>query len=765
MTLFLALHALVAALALSVLRRHPRVGAWLGVAALAATAVYAGAAGTTAEPRGESWTWVEALGWGVHLRLDGFAVLMVLIVSVLGAFVLAYATTYFDMDRRFVRFVGIFVLFAGAMNGLVMSADLFTMFVFWEITSVTSFLLIGLNDESATARFAALRALLVTGAGGLCLLAGLSLIQVVSGTTAFIDLAAKTPAGTVIDVALVLVLVGAFTKSAQFPFHFWLPGAMAAPTPVSAYLHSATMVKAGIVLIARMAPIFGDRTLWQWLIVGAGVATMMIGGTRALGQTDAKLLLAHSTVSQLGLLTILFGIGVPIATYAGVAHLLAHAVFKAGLFLGVGMVDHSYGTRDIAVLSGVGRRMRTAMVMVGLSAASMAGIIPLFGFATKEKSLAALLKTPDYVGVAGTVALVGVVVGSMLTVAYSIRLFVGMFGTKPDVVDTELHHAPSLGLWLPVYVIALASLAFGLWPSAVGRLVDAPAASLDAKSVGELVLWPGFNTAFALSVVIVIVGVVIARLVPLRLIGSRIRLTGEEIFRASYDGLLEFSRVATSRIQTGSLVAYIAITMLVISAALVAGVLAGFDTELLESVVWFDTPAQLVIAASIVVLAFVVVFIEQRFVAALVIGGVGLGCAALFALHGAPDLALTQVLVETMTIVVFLLVLRQVPQRFESPPRWAPRALRVGIAVAVGGVVALFAALVSGSRTAPSSGITYADLSLPEAGGKNIVNVILVDFRGFDTFGEITVLAVAALGVANLVKMARREKSPVGDQP
>lgn len=765
MTLLLGLHALVAAIALSMLRRRPRVGAWMGVGVLTATAVYAVAAGTVAVPRSESWQWVAALDWGIRLRLDGFAVLMVLIVSVLGAFVLAYATTYFDMDRRFVRFVGIFVLFAGAMNGLVMSADLFTMFVFWEITSVTSFLLIGLNDESATARFAALRALLVTGAGGLCLLAGLSLIQVVAGTTAFVDLAANTPAGTIVDVALVLVLIGAFTKSAQFPFHFWLPGAMAAPTPVSAYLHSATMVKAGIVLIARMAPIFGDRTLWQWLIVGAGVATMMIGGTRALGQTDAKLLLAHSTVSQLGMLTILFGIGVPIATYAGVAHLLAHAVFKAGLFLGVGMVDHSFGTRDISVLSNVGRRMRVAMVMGGLAAASMAGIIPLFGFATKEKSLAALLKSPDYVGAVGTVALVGVVVGSMLTVAYSIRLFVGMFGTKSDVVDTELHHAPTPGLWLPVYVISLASLAFGLWPSGVGRLLDAPAASLDAKSAGELVLWPGFNTALALSVAVVVVGVVIARLVPLRLIGSRIRLTGEEIFRASYDGLLEFSRVATSRIQTGSLVAYIAITMLVISAALVVGVFTGFDTNLLEGVVWFDTPAQLVIALSMVVLAFVVVFIEQRFVAALVIGGVGLGCAALFALHGAPDLALTQVLVETMTIVVFLLVLRQVPQRFEAPPRWAPRALRVGIAVAVGGVVALFAALVSGSRTAPSSGIQYADLSLPEAGGKNIVNVILVDFRGFDTFGEITVLAVAALGVANLVKMARREKSPVGDQP
>lgn len=759
MTLLLALHAAVAAAMLTVLRRRPRTGAWAGVATLAAMAAYAAVAGTTTDAPSVSWQWVEALGWGINLRLDGFAVLMVLVVSVLGALVLGYATSYFDMDRQFVRFAGIFVLFAGAMNGLVMSADLFTMFVFWEITSVTSFLLIGLNDESATARFAALRALLVTGAGGLCLLAGLSLFQIASGTTSFAGLAAAAPTGRVIDVALVLVLIGAFTKSAQFPFHFWLPGAMAAPTPVSAYLHSATMVKAGIVLIARMAPIFGDRTFWQWMIVGAGVATMMIGGVRALGQTDAKLLLAHSTVSQLGMLTILFGIGVPIATYAGVAHLLAHAVFKAGLFLGVGMVDHSFGTRDISVLSDVGRRMRIAMVMGGLAAASMAGIIPLFGFATKEKSLAALLKTPDYVGAAGTVALVGVVVGSVLTVGYSIRLFSGMFGTKPDVVATELHHAPGFGLWGPVYLISFASLAFGLWPSAIGRLLDSPAVSLDAQSAGELVLWPGLNTAFGLSVAIVVIGVVVARVVPLRLIAPRLRVSGEGIFRATYDGLLEFSRIATSRIQTGSLVAYVGVTMVVISAALVVGVVSGFDTTLLDDLVWFDSPAQLVIVGAMVVLALVVLFIEQRFVAALVIGGVGLGCAALFALHGAPDLALTQVLVETMTIVVFLLVLRQVPQRFEAPPTWAPRVVRVGIAVAVGAAVAVFAALVSGSRTGPSSGIEYAELSLPEAGGKNIVNVILVDFRGFDTFGEITVLAIAALGVANLVKMARREKT------
>ena len=333
MTLLLLAHLLVAAVILTALRSRPRLAAFLGIGVLLASATTTALLSARPTQATESWEWIGELGLRIDLALDGMATLMVLVISLLGAIVLWYSINYFSDHVAYVRFVGIFVIFAGAMSGLVMSADLFTMFVFWELTSVCSFLLIGMNDESASARASALRALLVTGAGGLCLLAGVTLFQIAAGTSSFTELAAQSPSGTLITVAALLALVGAFTKSAQFPFHFWLPGAMSAPTPVSAYLHSATMVKAGIVLIARLAPIVGHDDIWRWTIVLAGGTTMVFGGVRAMRQTDAKLLLAHSTVSQLGFLTILMGLGVPGATYAGVAHLLAHAVFKAGLFL------------------------------------------------------------------------------------------------------------------------------------------------------------------------------------------------------------------------------------------------------------------------------------------------------------------------------------------------------------------------------------------------------------------------------------------------
>ncbi|NBV82381.1 MAG: Na+/H+ antiporter subunit A, partial [Actinobacteria bacterium] len=338
--------------------------------------------------------WIPLLGFDFSFSLDGFAVVMTLLVSVLGFAVLAYSIGYFEHDATFARFVGLFMAFAGSMTGLVLAADLFTMFVFWELTSICSFLLIGLNDKSESARRSAVRALLTTGAGGLCLLAGVSLLQAEFGTTSFARLAELAPSGTIAQAAAVLLLLGAFTKSAQFPFHFWLPGAMAAPTPVSAYLHSATMVKAGLVLLARTSPIFADQGVWRWWVVVAGVTTMVIGGWQALRQVDAKLLLAHSTVSQLGLLTVLFGIGSPIALYAGVAHLVAHAVFKAGLFLGVGVIDHELGTRDVSRIGAARSSVPLTVWAIAASTVSMAGMIPLLGFVTKEKALVALLDAP-----------------------------------------------------------------------------------------------------------------------------------------------------------------------------------------------------------------------------------------------------------------------------------------------------------------------------------------------------------------------------------
>ena len=737
------------------LRRRPLVGAFAGLALFLAgvAAVVIEGVGADAAPTA-TVKWLSALGLDLHFSLDGFGVLMSLIVLVLGFAVLTYAIAYFEHDETFARFVGVFLAFAGSMTGVVIASDLFTMFVFWELTSICSFLLIGLNDKSESARQAAVRALLTTGAGGLCLLGAVALLQVDVGTTRFTDLVALQPTGTLVDAAIVLILLGAFTKSAQFPFHFWLPGAMAAPTPVSAYLHSATMVKAGIVLLARTSPAFGQSTFWQWWVVIAGCVTMLIGGWRALRQNDAKLLLAHSTVSQLGLLTVLVGIGSPLALYAGVAHLLAHAVFKVGLFLGVGVVDHELETREVSRLAEA--RTRLPLVTASLVAAtlSMAGIIPFFGFVTKEKALVALLEAD--LGNVATIALVGVVAGSVLSVAYSARLLRALV-RRPLGVAAE-HHTSRVGAILlarPVVEAAGFSLAFGVFASFVGKVLVAPALSLDADAKGKLVLWPGINDALLISVVVIIVGSFIGWRAPLtatRTGGTR----GERTFDRIYDSTLGFAKRITAATQTGSLPMYVAVTAVVATAAMLSGLLLdGFPSA--ASFV-DDSPMTVLVALLVAVFAVATVVVPLRFTAALLLGGVGYGIAILFVMRGAPDLALTQLLVETLTIVIFLLALRVMPRRFAPASQWVPKWARVVVALAIGVVAPCFALLVRESREAPSVSEDYFARSVDEAGGANVVNVILVDFRGFDTMGEITVLAIASLGVVNLVRVAERQR-------
>ena len=762
MFLLLLAHFIVAVAALTVFIARPRISAALGVGVFVATIIAMVQWGRTPDDAGGavrnvSINWIGDLGLSLNLRLDAFAVMMVLIISVLGALVMAYSVAYFDPDKTTARFTGFFIAFAGVMSGLVMSADLFTMFVFWELTSVLSFLLIGLNSESGHARASALRALLVTGAGGLCLLAGVALFQVELGTTSFQELANLAPTGTVITVAAVLVLLGAFTKSAQFPFHFWLPGAMAAPTPVSAYLHSATMVKAGIVLMARMSPIFGDLDVWRWMVVLAGGITMVLGGVRAMYATDAKLLLAHSTVSQLGFLGILAGIGIPGATYAAVVHLAAHAVFKAALFLSVGAIDHAVGSRDIRTLSGVGRQMPLVATLATLSAASMAGIIPLFGFATKEKALAVLLKADDTVGTIGNVALAFVVVGAVLSTAYSVRFVRGVFGTKKDSAPSHVHHAPNFLLVAPVVLLSAASLLAGLFAKQTGHLFDAVATTLSPTATGKLALWPGVNTALIVSVIVVAVGAVIGYVFPLAATTRELHVTGDKVYLKLLEGIMSWSKKITKYTQNGSLQTYVVVTMSVVIAALVYS-LATDKWPHFDNMVIADSPLQFGVVVLGIVLAGVVTFTSHRFVAALLLGGVGFAIAVIFAMYSAPDLALTQILVETIVLVVFLLVLRQLPSKFERSVKGTVRTAQIALSVFVGVSVALFAVLVGNARQAPSVGEEYIVRSLPDGGGKNVVNVILVDFRGVDTLGEITVLAVAALGVANLVNMARRQR-------
>jgi multicomponent Na+:H+ antiporter subunit A len=760
----LAAHLLPGLALLLGLRRRPAISVVLATVVMAATCVAVVASGRDGGSS-ETVSWLPSLGLNLRFQFDGLAVLMSVLVTVLGLAVLAFSLAYFEHDGTFARFVGLFAAFAGSMTGLVSAADLFTMFVFWELTSVCSFLLIGLNDRSESARVAAVRALLTTGAGGLCLLGGVALLQVSQGTTDFDALVASPPSGAMAGAAAGLILVGAFTKSAQFPFHFWLPGAMAAPTPVSAYLHSATMVKAGIVLLARTAPAFSDAAAWRWAVVVAGGTTMLVGGAAALRQVDVKLLLAHSTVSQLGLLAILFGSGDPKAAFAGTAHLLAHAVFKMGLFLGIGAIDHETGSRHVARLA-EGRR---ALPLVGGSfamvGASMAGIVPMLGFVSKEKSLAALLDAD--LGNPGTVALLAATVGMVLSVAYSVRLLHALLRRVPvDRVVADqpapVHGHGDRESWLvraalhaPVLLAAVASLVLGIAAPATGRWIASAASAANPRASSSLSLWPGFNVVLAVSVAVLVVGFLIGFRAPIEPSRSW-KVRGERAFDAVYAAILSGAKRLTGVIQTGSLPMYTTVFLAVLGGVLAVSVVSGWDSVTAPSSL--GAPLAVVIALLTGAFALSVAIVPVRFTAAFLLGGVGFGIAVLFAMRGAPDLALTQLLVETLTIVMFLIALRALPRRFAPSPTWSPRPVRIVVACAIGVLVPLFALAASGARSAPSVAGEYMQRSVPEAGGRNVVNVILVDFRGFDTMGEITVLAIAALGVVNLVRVAERQR-------
>jgi multicomponent Na+:H+ antiporter subunit A len=424
----------------------------------------------------------------------------------------------------------------------------------------------------------------------------------------------------------------------------------------------------------------------------------------------------------------------------------------------VGAVDHAVGTRDIRELNGVGKQMPFVATLAVLSAASMAGIIPLFGFATKEKALAVLLKADDTVGVVGTVALILVVLGAVLSTAYSVRFIRGMFGTKHNLPQSHIHHKPSFLLMAPVVLLSVASLLAGLFAKQTGHLFDAVATTLSPSATGKLALWPGVNTALIVSVIVVALGVVVGYVTPFASSPSRMTISGEKIYQSILDVILIGSKKITRYSQSGSLQTYITVIMSVIASALAIAMLF-FEVPRVGDMVIADSWLQFSVVVLAIVFSVVVTFTQHRFVAALLLGGVGFSLAILFVLYGAPDLALTQILVETIILVVFLLVLRQLPKVFDQSMKIAQRTLNAVIAAGVGLAVALFALVVGESRTAPSVGEQYIEQSLPGGGGKNVVNVILVDFRGADTLGEITVLGVAALGVANLVMMARRRGS------
>lgn len=715
----------------------------------------------------QGFEWVPSLGLSVDLRIDAFSLLFVLLVSGIGVLVQLYALRYFSEDTEGLhRLAGLLLVFTAAMLGVVTAANLLVLYVAWELTSISSYLIIGWHASDAKARASALQALLTTGAGGLAMLGGFVVIGSAAGTYDIAALVDAPPTGTAVEVGLVLVLIGAFTKSAQVPFSAWLPGAMVAPTPVSAFLHSATMVKAGVYLIARLAPGFADQGIWRPLVLTVGLVTMIAGGWRALRQHDLKRILAFGTVSQLGFMVTLFGAGLAEATAAGVVLVFAHALFKAALFMVVGVIDHQAHTRDIRALGRYAAGWRGPVVIALVAGASMAGIPLTFGFIAKE----AAYESWVHGGLTGSaVVLAGLVTGSVLTFAYTARLLTGAF--RPGVPTEGLPEdpdlaidavaAPGLSTWAPAAVLAALTVLFGVVPTLVSPLVEAAAHALDdTVEPFHLALWHGVGPALALSVLTIALGLVLS-------FGGRVvarvqtALPTPGLGDVAYLGTIRVLNLVadkvTGTLQNGSLPWYIGVTMA--TAVAVPG-WALLSAPLPEIPPLVSGPGDWAAAALIVVGGIAAVVVRQRMAAVLCLGAVGLGMALVFVLQGAPDLALTQVAIDIIGAVVFVLVLRRLPGRFAERPTVTGRTLRIAVSVLVGLVVFAFVLVTGDVRVDPPISTEFVERSLEEGGGRNVVNVVLVDMRGFDTMGEITVLAVAALGVYALARLSRRERPP-----
>lgn len=764
MTFVIAAHGIVGLLVLVAASRLGRAAFAIGALPLSGALVY-GVLHLNDVIDGSALTertgWVGSLDLEVSLRIDAFSLLMVLVISGIGLAVMAYAASYFHAGPRPARTAGLLVLFAGAMLGVVTADNVAALYVAWELTSVTSFLLIGLHHERAEARGAALHALLVTGAGGLALLGGLVLLAQEAGTWSLTGILADAPTGSVAGAALALIVVGIVTKSAQYPTHAWLPSAMVAPTPISAYLHSATMVKAGIYLAARFAPAFALVGAWRPAVVGIGALTMIAGGLRAVRQHDLKLLLAMGTVSQLGLLLVLFGAGLPEATVAGVALLIAHALFKSTLFLVVGIIDHQAGTRDRRELSGFGRGWTPLKVVTAVAAASMAGLPPAIGFVSKEAAFEAFSHDRSWIFV-----LAMIVVGSTLTVVYTVRFAVTVLRRPVDARSSP--PAPGSLFLAPAAVLAALTLAFGV---GVGGLVDplasAAAVALDpAAGKLHLALWHGLGLPLLLSAVALGTGLALVALaVPFDRLLERLALpwSGADGYAATVRGLNRLARRTTGVVQNGSLPVYVAVILMTAVVVPASGLLSapwpGWPSVA-------HTPGQGLLAAAIVLAAIGAATANRRFVAVVLLGGVGYSMGLLFVFQGAPDLALTQFAIETLLLVAFVLVLRFLPAQFERQRPAVATWTRLAVATAVAVTVFFFALLSAGSRVDSPVGPDLIDRALPEAGGRNVVNVVLVDFRGLDTLGEISVLATAALGVVALARVRRSDTgAPREDQP
>lgn len=700
--------------------------------------------------------WIPSLGIDLNLKLDGLSLLFALLITGIGTLIYSYASYYLKNHPYLNRFYCYLTLFMGAMLGLVLSDNLISLFVFWELTSITSFFLIGFNNEEESSRKSALTALGITGLGGFLMLGGFILIYSISGTYSINELLTSSEVITsnaLFPVLLFLIFGGAFTKSAQFPFHFWLPGAMQAPTPVSAYLHSATMVKAGIYVLARFSPILNDGFLWNNTLMIVGGITMLYGAFHSILRTDMKGILAYSTISALGIIVFLLGIGSEYAFYGAVTFILVHALYKATLFLVTGIVDHAVHTRDISQISGLRKVMPLVFYASLVAALSSAGIPLTFGFISKDLIYEATLHIPNWaLWVTGTAVLTNIFLACSGFMA-GIKPFIGKLPEKHQNI-----HKPSAFLWIPVVILSFLTLLFGFFPMLADNGILKFAFDSVSKNPTELYLkiWHGFNLVLLLSATTIILGFILFfvkkynekplvfieklnKIAPKTLVenfGEKVRIFASRYTRFFHNGYLR-----------NYLVTIIIFTTLLVGYRLFTTTPIEVTTEDLSGFRLYE----LTIFVMIITAIYFTIVTKSRLTAIASLGIIGYCICLIFVFYGAPDLAMTQFTIDTLTVVLFVLVL------FKLPPflGYKNRVVKIRdtiVSIAFGGLMTLIALQALVSPATKETSKFYADNVYTLAKGKNVVNVILVDFRGFDTMIEGIVLSIAALGVYSLLK-------------
>ncbi|TCK83430.1 putative monovalent cation/H+ antiporter subunit A [Albibacterium bauzanense] len=716
---------------------------------------------------GEGQTFFQHIPWipsmGIHLdfKLDGLSLLFSLLITGIGSLVFLYSSSYLKGHIYIGRFYGYLCVFMASMLGVVLSDNLLVLFVFWELTAISSFFLIGFNNDNEASRKSSLLAWAITGGGGFFLMAGFILIGNVSGTYSLQEMLSSSEllkSHFLYAIMLFLIFAGAFTKSAQFPFHFWLPGAMKAPTPVSAYLHSATMVKAGIYLIARFTPILGNHPYWNNTLLIVGGITMVYGAFHSIFRIDLKGILAYSTISALGILVFLLGIGTHDALLAASVFILVHAFYKAGLFLIAGVIDHETGTRDVSQLAGLRKVMAPLAIAGGLAALSSAGIPLTLSFVSKDLIYEATLNSGNSALLFTLIAILTNIFLSYSGYLAGIKPFVGSLPAKFSEV-----HLPSGFMWLPPLFLGLGGLLFGLFPSLLdSSLIQPVIHAMGANdTVVSLKLWHGFNTVLMLSALTIVCGIILYLILKpslkrLNAIGKLDSFSPQTIFMSLAKGTKFIALRYTKFMHNGFLRSYLTKIIFFLVCLIGYYLIRNVDIQLYTDKHTAISMYEAIVFSIMIVAIFTIVFSPSRFVAIISLSVMGYCMCLFFVYYGAPDLAMTQFTIDTLTTVLFVLVLLKLPPYLRIKDKAAQ--VRDGfLAGAFGILISVIALQVLNEPTNKNISRFYADNAYLLGKGKNVVNVILVDFRGYDTLVEITVLTIAAIGVYSMLKIQSSE--------